>query len=41
VVWSGGSVATHYAFHGVVNGWQVALAFFLAVKLTADDAPSQ
>lgn len=29
----GGSVAVHYAIHGVVNGWQIALAFFLAINL--------
>jgi hypothetical protein len=29
----GGSVGAHYALHGVVNGWQVALAFFLAVNI--------
>jgi hypothetical protein len=29
----GGSIVAHYALHGVVNGWQVALAFFLAVNI--------
>jgi len=33
VVWVGGSVCAHYAMHGVVNGWQVALAFFLAINI--------
>ena len=32
-LWVGASVALHYALHGVVNGWQVALAFFLAVNI--------
>lgn len=28
-----GSVGSHYAIHDVVNGWQVALAFFLAINV--------
>ena len=31
--WVGVPVAAHHAMHGVVNGWQVALAFFLAINL--------
>lgn len=31
--WVGGAVAAHYAMHGVVNGWHVALATFLAINL--------
>jgi hypothetical protein len=33
VVAVGASVAAHYAVHGVVNGWQVAIAFFLATNI--------
>jgi hypothetical protein len=33
VLWVGGSAIAHYALHGVVNGWQLALALFLAVNL--------
>ena len=33
LVWVGGSVVAHYAVHGVVNGWQVALALFLAINI--------
>ncbi|MGH0034008.1 MAG: hypothetical protein ACQGVK_03175 [Myxococcota bacterium] len=33
VFWVGGAVAAHFAMHGVVNGWQVALATFLAINL--------
>jgi hypothetical protein len=37
VIWlgvsAGGSVAAHHALHGVVNGWQVALALFLSINL--------
>ena len=33
LVWVGGSVVAHYAMHGVVNGWQVALALFLAINI--------
>jgi hypothetical protein len=33
LVWVGGSVLLHYAVHGVVNGWQVALAVFLAINI--------
>jgi hypothetical protein len=29
----GGSVVAHYAIHGVVNGWQVALAVFLSINI--------
>lgn len=29
----GGSAAAHYAVHGVVNGWHLAVAFFLAVNI--------
>ena len=29
----GGPVAAHYAAHGVVNGWHVALCVFLAINL--------
>ncbi len=31
--WLSGSVWGHYALHGVVNGWQVALALFLAINI--------
>jgi len=31
--WVGGSALLHFAIHGVVNGWQLALAFFLAINL--------
>lgn len=33
LVWVGGSVVAHYAVHGVVNGWQIALAFFLSINI--------
>lgn len=33
VLWVGASGLTHYAIHGVVNGWQLALAFFLAINI--------
>jgi len=33
VLWVGTFVLAHYAVHGVVNGWQVALAFFLAINI--------
>ncbi|MGI9591352.1 MAG: hypothetical protein ACR2P8_08290 [Myxococcota bacterium] len=33
VVFVGGPVAAHAAMHGVVNGWQLALSFFLAINL--------
>ncbi len=29
----GTSMLAHYAVHGVVNGWQVAIAFFLATNI--------
>ncbi len=29
----GGSVLLHWSWHGVVNGWQITLAFFLAINL--------
>ena len=32
-VWVGGSVGLHYALHGVVNGWHIALAVFLAINI--------
>jgi hypothetical protein len=31
--WVGAPVLAHRAVHGVVNGWHVALAFFLAINL--------
>lgn len=31
--WVGGSVTAHYLVHGVVNGWQVSLALFLAINM--------
>jgi hypothetical protein len=31
--WVGGAVTAHYLWHGVVNGWHVALATFLAINL--------
>jgi hypothetical protein len=33
VMWVGVSVVAHYVFHSVVNGWQIALAFFLAINI--------
>jgi hypothetical protein len=33
VAWVGLPVAAHYAAHDIVNGWQVAVAFFLAINL--------
>ena len=33
VVWVGIPMVAHYAIHGVVNGWQFTLAFFLAINL--------
>lgn len=33
VAWVGTSVVAHYALHGVVNGWQLTIAFFLAINL--------
>ena len=33
VAWVGGSTALHAAIHGVVNGWQISLAFFLAINV--------
>ena len=32
-LWVGVPIASHYALHGVVNGWHVALACFLAINL--------
>lgn len=32
-IFVGGPVAAHYASHGVVNGWHVALTIFLAINL--------
>jgi len=32
-VWVGIPVAAHYAAHGVVNGWHVAITFFLAINI--------
>jgi len=32
-VWVGGSAAAHYAVHGVVNGWHLAVALFLAINI--------
>jgi hypothetical protein len=32
-VWVGGSATLHYAIHGVVNGWQLALAIFLSINI--------
>jgi hypothetical protein len=29
----GSSVAAHYAVHGVINGWQFSIAFFLAINI--------
>lgn len=33
VVWVGSSVGANQALHGVVNGWLVALEFFLAINV--------
>jgi hypothetical protein len=33
VLVAGTSMAAHYAVHGVVNGWQVTIAFFLATNI--------
>jgi len=33
VVVVGTSVVAHYAVHGVVNGWQLSIAFFLAINI--------
>jgi hypothetical protein len=32
-LWVAGPVAVHYAVHGVVNGWHVALSIFLAINV--------
>jgi hypothetical protein len=32
-VWVGGAAAGHYAVHGVVNGWHLAVTFFLAINI--------
>jgi hypothetical protein len=31
--WVGGSMLAHYLAHGVVNGWQVTVAIFLAINM--------
>ena len=33
VVWVGGAGAAHYAVHGVVNGWHLAVSLFLAINI--------
>ncbi len=33
VAWVGTAVVAHYAVHGVVNGWHLTIAFFLAINL--------
>ncbi len=32
-LWVGGSTTAHYYMHGVVNGWHIALAIFLAINI--------
>ena len=33
VAWVGVPVSAHYLVHDILNGWQITLAFFLAINL--------